>query len=102
MPTPPGFEVRTDRDGILWLSGELDFEQMDRFAQMTMASVDGQREIVLELSGLSFLDSSGIRAILQFASTVPKGVVLRNPRSNVQQVLQIVDIAAHDSIRLEP
>jgi hypothetical protein len=47
----------------------------------------------LDLSELTFLDSSGIRAILRFADFVcPKGVFLRNPSESVRTVLGMAGV----------
>jgi anti-anti-sigma regulatory factor len=70
MDTKHQFEVRSDADGVLWLSGELDLAQMDSFIRTATANVDGQREVVLDLSELVFLDQAGIGAIMRFADIV--------------------------------
>jgi anti-sigma B factor antagonist len=99
--TPRHFEIRADHDGVLWLSGELDLEQMDMFGAIATASLNGQRQVILELSGLTFLDSSGIRAILRFADLVPEGIILRNPSDNVSKVLEIAGVGDLADVRLE-
>jgi anti-anti-sigma factor len=86
-------EIRSDHDGVLWLSGEFDLAGMEPFLRTATANVDGGREVILDLSELTFLDSSGIRAILRFGSFVcPKGLVLRNPSEGVGTVLAIAGI----------
>src|SRR3954465_7305049 len=86
-------QIRCDRDGVLWLSGEFDLAEMERFLRTATAHVDGRQEVVLDLSELTFLDSSGIRAILRFADFVcPKGVLLRNPSESVGTVLAMTCI----------
>jgi anti-anti-sigma factor len=96
------FEVHTDDDGVLWLSGELDFAEADSFVQRASANLDSQRELVLEMSDLTFLDSSGIRAILGFAALVPdKGVVIRNPSGHVRKILEIAGVTVEMGVRIE-
>jgi anti-sigma B factor antagonist len=86
-------QIRCDRDGVLWLSGEFDMAEIERFLRTATAHVDGRHEVVLDLSELTFLDSSGIRALLRFADFVcPKGVLLRNPSENVGTVLAITGV----------
>ena len=86
-------QVEIDPEGVLWLSGELDMAVMDSFIREASATVDGQRQVILDLSALTFLDSSGIRAILRFSNIVAERVVvLRSPRENVRQVLSIVGV----------
>src|SRR4051812_42593301 len=85
--------IRCDRDGVLWLSGEFDMAEMERFLRTVTAQADGQREVVLDLSELTFLDSSGIGAILRFAHFVcAEGLFLRNPSESVGTVLAMTCI----------
>jgi len=98
----PRFAIRTDAEGVLWLSGELDLSQMDVLAETAAATLNGQRMIVLELSDLTFCDSSGIRAILRLAQTVPDGVMLRNVRDNVKTVLEIAGVDGASGVRVDP
>jgi anti-anti-sigma factor len=91
-PTHP-LTIRCDQDGVLWLSGEFDLAEMERFLRTATAQVDGRREVVLDLSELTFLDSSGIRAILRFADFVcAKGLFLRDPSESVETVLTITGV----------
>jgi anti-sigma B factor antagonist len=86
-------EIRCDGDGVLWLSGEFDMAQMERFLRTATAHVDGRREVVLDLSELTFLDSSGIGAIVRFAHFVcGKGLFVRNPSEGVRTVLAMTGI----------
>jgi anti-sigma B factor antagonist len=90
---PHPLQIRCDHDDVLWLSGEFDMAEMERFLRTATAHVDGRHEVVLDLSELTFLDSSGIRAILRFADLVcPKGVFLRNPSEGVGTVLAMTGI----------
>lgn len=86
-------EIRCDRDGVLWLSGEFDMAEMERFLRTATAQVDGRRQVVLDLSGLTFLDSSGIGAIVRFANLVcGKGLFLRNPSERAGTILAMAGI----------
>jgi anti-anti-sigma factor len=96
------FEIVAGDDGVVWLSGELDMAQTDRFAEVTPTLVDGRSEIVLELSQLTFLDSSGIRAVLALALGHSRTVILRNPNPNVLKVLSISGVGELASVRIEP
>jgi anti-sigma B factor antagonist len=91
-PTHP-LEIRCDREGVLWLSGEFDMTEMERFLRTATAQVDGRREVVLDLSELTFLDSSGIGAIVRFAHFVcGAGLFLRNPSEGVGTVLTMTGV----------
>jgi anti-anti-sigma factor len=73
------FELRASGEGVVSLVGELDLAEADAFLEWVGANVDSRREVVLDCSALTFLDSSGIRAILTLASQSPGGVLIRCP-----------------------
>lgn len=65
----PGFDIRkteNDRILVLRLSGELDLEAADKFRRLAedALSQGRVRNVCLNLSGVSFIDSSGLGAIL--------------------------------------
>src|SRR6187401_527924 len=101
MSAPRPFESRIDPDGVVHLSGELDMAVADSFCQGLLSSLDGQRP-VLDLSELTFLDSSGIRAILQIASAKGQGVALRNLPPNIKRVLDVAGIDESMGVTIEP
>ena len=96
-----GFDVRADTEGVLWVSGEIDMSVSERFEAAAAESLDGQREFVIDLSGVSFLDSTGIRAILSTAKRTDKGVCLREPRPSVRKVIELTGIIGRNGIRIE-
>ena len=92
---------RGDGD-VLSVGGEFDLAQTDHFATTVDALVDGEPEIVLDLTELTFMDSSGIRAIIDLARRVePRPVVIRNPHGSVAKVLGLVNIDRPGGIRIE-
>lgn len=101
MSTSRPFESRVDTDGVVWLSGELDMATAEPFSRTVFANVDGQ-QLVLDLSELDFVDSTGIRAILQLAKARQEAVVLRNLRPNVRRVLAIAGVDETMGVRFEP
>jgi anti-anti-sigma factor len=100
MSAPRPFESRIDPDGVVCVSGELDMAVADSFCQGLVSSLDGQRP-VLDLSELTFLDASGIRAILQLARTSGQAVVLRNLRPNIRRVLEATGVNENLGVRIE-
>ena len=100
MSAPRPFESRIDPDGVVHLSGELDMAIADSFCQGLLSSLNGQRP-VLDLSELTFLDSSGIRAILQVARMSGQAVVLRNIRPNILRVLEVTGVNESLGVRIE-
>jgi anti-anti-sigma factor len=95
------FKIRANGDGFVSLVGELDMEQAERLLEWAGSNLDGQPEIVLDCSALTFLDSSGIRAILMLASWSFGTVVIRCPPPNVRRVLGIADVGEDMGVRIE-
>jgi anti-anti-sigma factor len=88
-------------DGLL-VDGELDMDAADDFLEIAEARVDGTREVVLDIADLGFIDSAGVRVILQLAATsCPNGMVLHRPREGVQRVLDIRKIEEVPGIRVQ-
>ena len=80
--------TRTD-DGFR-LDGELDMATADDLSQI-FRDAPSNLPIVLDFSGVSFMDSSGLRALLEGAGQ-PTGcgpVVIVNPSAQVRRVLDI-------------
>ena len=67
--TPRPFDVGVEsRNGVarLALSGELDMESAHQLSEwIDWAEHDGAATIMLDLRGLTFIDSSGLRAFIQ-------------------------------------
>jgi anti-anti-sigma factor len=100
--TDRAFEIRGDADGVLWLSGELDLAEASAFPEEAAGFLDGETDAVIDCSGLTFLDSSGIRAIFQLASRSGRGLVLRDPTDTVRKVLVIAGVNGQMGVRVEP
>jgi anti-anti-sigma factor len=96
------FAVKKDADGVLHLVGELDLASAEGFLGQALGDLDSRPEIVLDLSKLSFLDSSGIRAFLTLAARLRDGIVLQHPQPAVARVLEIVRLEGVPGIRVRP
>jgi anti-anti-sigma factor len=95
------FAVRRDAEGVLHLVGELDLASAEEFLGQALGDLDGRPDIVLDLSELSFLDSSGIRAFLRLAARLEDGIVLQHPQPGVARVLEIVRLEGAPGIRVQ-
>ncbi|MBA3737014.1 MAG: STAS domain-containing protein [Actinobacteria bacterium] len=73
------------------LDGELDMATADDLSQLLKVAVLECRPLVLDFSGVSFMDSSGLRALLEAAGQTEEGgcVVVVNPAAQVRRVLDI-------------
>ena len=93
-------EVRSERDDgdhVIVLAGELDLEGAERVNQeLLRAEATDARRIVLDLSNLEFIDSSGIRLILaadaRSRSDGDRLVLVRGPRP-VHRVFELTGVA---------
>lgn len=77
-------------DRAFVLSGELDMASTERVGE-AVASIQGTGDVVFDLRALTFIDSSGIRALLQAAERIEEGkLILDHPTEAVQRVLDLV------------
>jgi anti-anti-sigma factor len=86
------------------LAGEIDINVCEELvAQITPALQDGGNgDIVLDLSGLRFIDSCGISAIIQMAKQLDgsRTLFLSSPQSQVARVFDIVGIDRMHPLRI--
>jgi anti-sigma B factor antagonist len=83
-------EITETEDGYR-LEGELDMATAGGLTEVLQTAAGGDDPIVLDFSGVSFMDSSGLRALLD-AADLPNGngpVVILKPRPQVRRVLDI-------------
>jgi anti-sigma B factor antagonist len=82
---------------VVYLEGDLDMQAEERVVAEIEAALAGpQRDLVVDLSAVPFLDSSGVRALLRGREAAQRrGVILcvRNPRRIVEEVLRITGVA---------
>lgn len=75
---------------ILRVRGELDLSSAHQLNQeLRLAELSEAREIVVDLGGLSFMDSSGLHVLLRAADREPKRLRLRPAPPLVQSVFQV-------------
>lgn len=70
------FRIRTERDQSafrMFLSGELDLASADQLEQTLAAALVDRGAVVLDLEGLTFLDSSGIEVFMGAAQRAQAG-----------------------------
>lgn len=83
------------------LEGELDMASAEDVLR-ALEGVPAEGDLVLDLSGLSFMDSSGLRVVLQLVRGRMDGVVvLRNPSPPVHRVLEIALPGETPGVRVE-
>jgi anti-anti-sigma factor len=102
MATPPEeFSISAaERDGRTWLTmqGELDLATAPELERLVVEGIDAGREIVVDLRGLEFMDSSGIRVLVAAharADRVGGRVVVVRPGAQ-SAVAKIVEVSGVD------
>jgi anti-anti-sigma factor len=80
-------------DGVLYLEGELDLAAEEAAVRALIDRPERENDLVIDMSRLTFMDSTGIR-VLETVAMGPAAVrvVLRSPRRGVQRVLELVGI----------
>ncbi|MFV0308678.1 MAG: STAS domain-containing protein [Desertimonas sp.] len=91
----PRLDVHVDADGALALDGEIDAYT----APELEASLAGLPDrCVIDLAAVRFIDSSGLRVIVE-AHTHRRdrggGITLRSPSPSVERLLEISGVAGH-------
>ena len=84
-----------DVDGTLVVVGEIDSYTAPALAQRLS---DEPKIVVIDLAGVSFIDSSGLRILIeahQIRMDEKTSLTLRSPSAAVQRLLEISGLSAH-------
>lgn len=92
----------TDQPRAFRLIGELDISNADTLAALLDREVQGEGDITLDLSELTFIDSSGIRVLLKATDSMNGrgALVLSSPTSSVRNTLSLMGLDGGDGIRV--
>ncbi len=96
----------SDRDGLtlLELGGELDLSSSPRLVDALEALTGEDRRVVIDLRGLSFMDSTGLAVLLRYHQRARDGrfdlVVVRGPEAvdrvfrvtQADRLLEVLDV----------
>ena len=90
--------LRSERDGdvhLIELSGELDLDGAPQLEEELRAAESSDvASIVVDLGGLDFIDSTGIRLLVLAAERSPEGrFALLRGRQQVHRVFELTDLA---------
>ena len=86
----------------LHLEGELDLAAAPRLTEALLDFASSEGEVHLDLTEVSFLDSSGLRAILALARSRGDhgSLVLLAPSASIMRILEIMGIDEHPGIEI--
>src|SRR3954453_14000256 len=102
MATPPGeFSIAASgREGraLLTLSGELDLATAPELEQLVNERLDAGQDVVVDLRGLEFMDSSGIRVLVAAPARPPRNDPrpFVGPPADGTAVAKIVEVSGLD------
>jgi anti-anti-sigma factor len=77
------------------LSGEIDMDSYDELARTLAPSFEADGDLELDLTDVTFIDSSAIRLFAQLERSRDDGahLILRSPQPQVERVLEVAGMA---------
>ncbi len=98
-----GLSVERVSDRAFVAAGELDLSTADRFDSVMARAKGNADPILLDLSGVTFIDSSGIRSLIRLGLLLREtGLILRDPSPRVRQILELRGLDAAGLWSVEP
>ena len=97
VPEPePTFRIQQrESERVLVIEGELDMADTDALLEATRALTAQPGDLTLDLSRLTFIDSSGLLSLLRTADAMRDGrLILLRPTEPVRKVFDMVELGA--------
>jgi anti-anti-sigma factor len=85
-------ERRSEREFVV--SGELERSTVDGFEAVLDGARASTSRLVLDLSHVTFVDSSGVRSLIRLGQALGAALVLRDPSPRVRRVLELRGLTA--------
>jgi len=102
-PADGTLEVVERSDGVFEVSGQLDLGTASLFRNAIRTAIEPGARIVLDFGDVTFLDSSGLQALVTVASDVaPGGVTIREVRGSPLNVLSLTGLLDIAGLHVEP
>lgn len=100
------FDVQVGADGTtLRLIGELDLSTIDRLMGRVEEHIGASRdEVILDASALAFIDSTGVKALIDVARRLGEGreLVLMGPSAPVSRTLDLLSASSFPNLVIRP
>jgi anti-anti-sigma factor len=101
-PQAQQFQIRVEQNGpgvVLRLSGEMDIACHEAFHDAVRASMaNGSTDLLVDLSGLTFIDSSGLRMLIELWDRSRDNGLDVSMLQGTGQVRRTLEIAGLDSV----
>jgi anti-anti-sigma factor len=99
MSATPNRLVITDHGSCsVGVSGEIDAHSAPMLAERLSGCSGAETDIVIDLSGVTFMDSSGLRVLIdirQRLEATPHRLVLASPSDSVIRLLEVAGLDGH-------
>jgi anti-anti-sigma factor len=99
QPSEPLLRIDSTRTGdrvVITLTGELDLSCSERLYEETRAAIDsGARELICDLSGLAFVDSTGLSVFLSAQKRLKSlggSFRIASPTPDVRRILDVAGV----------
>ncbi len=85
------------------LAGELDMSNASQLAEVLREECSKPGDVALDLSALTFMDSSGLHVVLDASRQLESNghLILRNPTKAVGRIFEVSGIEQVETIRVE-
>jgi anti-sigma B factor antagonist len=96
-----GFHVEVDPTArVVEVSGELDMATVETMMRASLPLAAEAGDLTIDLSGTSFMDSSGLNGLLSLARAVRRygRLIVRGARPNVRRVFEMSGIEASSEL----
>jgi anti-anti-sigma factor len=94
------FQVLNPAPRTFELHGDLDMATAPSLLVAVAPALVDPGDLIFDLANLSFMDSSGIRAMVRIAGSLSGSLLLIGPQPIVKRVLEISAVDGHGNIRL--
>jgi anti-anti-sigma factor len=97
------FGITSDGSRMFFLSGELDMATLPLMETAIAPAIAKGGPVTLDLSHLTFIDSSGVSSIIRHLKALPSGcIVLHGVRNAAERVMEIMGVKAAENLHVIP
>jgi len=87
----------TGGEFVVSVFGEVDIATTPKLLEAMRAALDSGETIILDLAAMTFIDSQGLKLLVEAHARAQKGrlqrVVIRSPRPQARKVLEVTGLA---------
>jgi len=88
---------------MFFLEGEVDIAILPLMTTAISDAVSRGGPLTIDMSGVTFIDSSGVGAIVNFVKALPKGcIILHDVRDATQRVIDLMGVGQAPKLHVIP